>query len=362
MVYYPNKAIHVGYTISRILEKEGLTQKNLADRTGLTEKHLSNIINGDASVTVETALLLENALGGSASYWLNLEKNYQETKARIERISQMKEEAHLLSKFPYNEIAKRGYVEQTTNKEKRVENLWKFFAVNSLLSIQKTVAIAFQKNITAVAFRRDGDVKIKSEHIAAWLRCGEIELKSQVLPEYSESTLKKSLTEIKALSKKSPEQFSKELVEILNKSGVGIVYIPHFPGTGVSSAFRWIGNNPLIQLSIRYPWADIFWFNLFHEIGHLLIHGKKGKFIKFDKQDVSLVDEEKEADEFATNELINKDKYLEFLKTPLSLDGIVDFSNNLGIDKGVVAGRLCYDEKLNWKDAAKLRTRLTMKD
>lgn len=62
-----------------------MTQKSLSERTGLTEKHISKIINGEASVTVETALLLENALGGTASFWINLEKNYQETKARLER-------------------------------------------------------------------------------------------------------------------------------------------------------------------------------------------------------------------------------------------------------------------------------------
>src|SRR3989344_1265365 len=103
MVYKPSKAIHPGQAILNILEREGMTQKNLSERTGLTEKHLSQIINGSASITVETALLLENALGGSASFWINLEKNYQETKARIERSSSLKKEANLLQKFPYNE-------------------------------------------------------------------------------------------------------------------------------------------------------------------------------------------------------------------------------------------------------------------
>lgn len=353
MVYYPNKAIHPGYTISRILEKEGVTQKSLAERTGLTEKHLSQLINGEVSLTVETALLLENALGGSASYWLSLEKNYQETVARTERMATLREETPLLSKFPYNELVKRGYVEQTTNKERRVENLWRFFAVNSLLSVQKTVA---------VAFRRDGAVRERYEHIATWLRCGEVDVKNQALPEYSESALKELLPKIKSLTKKTPEEFSKELVEILNSCGVGIVYIPHFPGTGVSSAFRWVGNNPLIQLTIRYPWADIFWFNLFHEIGHLLKHGKKGKFVRFEngKGLQGQADQEKEADEFASHALVNPDRYSVFINEPLSVDGILKFARDLDIDKGIVVGKLCYEKRLDWKTARKFRTQLKM--
>jgi len=166
--YIPNKAILPGRIIAKTLNREGMTQKGLCERMGISEKHLSQIINGEASITVETSLLLENALGGSASFWINLESNYQETMARIERLSLIKKEVPLLNKFPYNELAKRSYVEQTTSREKKVENLWKFFGVNSLSYISTTENVAFRKIKTS---------DIKSESIAAWLRCGELEAK-----------------------------------------------------------------------------------------------------------------------------------------------------------------------------------------
>ena len=99
MSYSPNIAIHPGRMISKAIEREGMTQKSLCIRTGITEKHLSQIINGEASITVETALLLENALGSSASFWINLEKNYQETKARIDRLSFVQQEFPLFQGF-----------------------------------------------------------------------------------------------------------------------------------------------------------------------------------------------------------------------------------------------------------------------
>ena len=146
MAYSPNKAIHPGRIIAEALTREGMSQKSLSERTGISEKHLSQIINGAASITVETSLSLENALGGSASFWINLEKSFQETKARLERLSLLKEETGMLSKFLYKELAKRGYVEQTTHREKRVEVLWKFFGVNSLSYIPTTEPVAFRKN------------------------------------------------------------------------------------------------------------------------------------------------------------------------------------------------------------------------
>jgi len=81
MSYIPNKAILPGRIISESLNREGMTQKNLSERMGISEEHLTQIINGEAPITVEVSLLFEKVLGDSASFWINLESNYQETKA-----------------------------------------------------------------------------------------------------------------------------------------------------------------------------------------------------------------------------------------------------------------------------------------
>ena len=191
MSYQPNIAIHPGRTILELLCREGMTQKSLSERTGTSEKHLSQIINGEASITVETALLLENALGGSASFGTNLEKNFQETRARIERIPLLRRECSFLPNYPYSELAKMGCVESTSSREKRVENLWKFFGVNSLSYVPTTEHIAFRKT---------GKPGLRSEAIAAWLRCGELESRKQRLGEFSEGALRASLAQAEAPS------------------------------------------------------------------------------------------------------------------------------------------------------------------
>jgi HTH-type transcriptional regulator / antitoxin HigA len=354
MAYNPNKAIHPGHIVARSLDHVGMSQKNLADRTGLSEKHISQIINGEASITVETALLLENALGGSASFWVGLEKNFQETKARLERAALLKKEIPLLPKFPYAELVKRGYLEPANNKEVRVEKLWKWFGVNSLNSTQTTEAIAY---------RRRAGVTIKDESIAAWLRCGELDSRKNQVAQFSEPILKQSLKELRGLTNETPEKFSKEARDILAESGVSLVYVPHFPSTYVSAAVRWIGDTPVVQLSLFGAYADMFWFNLFHEIGHLLLHGKKEKFIEFDNRDLSTVQvKEKEADSFSRDELISPKSYEAFIKADdFSKKTIAKFAKAEGIHPGIVEGRLCHDEAavgISWNKPLGFRTRL----
>lgn len=351
MSYSPNIAIHPGKMIAQAIDREGMSQKSLCERTGITEKHLSHIINGEASITVDTALLLENALGGAASFWINLEKNYQENKARLDRLYLIRQEISELPRFPYNELAKRGYVEKTSNKEYKVVNLWKFFGVNSLKSVQKTEQIAF---------RKQDSPSIKNEYIAAWLRCGEIGAKKQVLPDYSETKLKAVLVTLKHLSTETPERFSTDIVRKLNEAGVAILFIEHFPGSKVSGAVRWLNNTPLIQLSLFNSWSDIFWFNLYHELGHLLLHGKKEKFLEFNNKEFPFVKEkEEQADKFASDSLIPPIEYANFLKTgTLSIERIKKFAGSLKIHPGIVAGRLCHDKKTRWDVVSIIRTRL----
>lgn len=348
MVYIPDKAIHPGRIVSTSLRREGMTQKNLCNRTGLSEKHLSQIINGEASITVETALLLENALGGSASFWINLEKNYQETKARIERGVLLKKEADLLYEYPYLELSKRGYVPETAKREERVANLWRFFGVNSLQYIPKTQPAAFRK--------RKAESKNQGK-IAAWLRCGEIDANKNEIKTFSEQKLKGSLNELMKLSTLPAEKFSEKAINILSGAGVHLVYIPHFKNSGVSGAVRWIGKNPIIQLSLLGAYADMFWFNLFHEVGHLLIHGKKEKFVEFSRP--LLNKKEAEANDFAANTLIPKKKYEKFLKSDsISRNAIADFAKELEINPGIIEGRLMHDGFIDWKSAFGFRHKL----
>jgi len=88
-----------------------------------------------------------------------------------------------------------------------------------------------------------------------------------------------------------------------------VLYTPCLPKAPISGAAWWKGKNPIIQLSGRYKTNDRFWFDFYHEAGHILKHGKKEIFLE-DLQG-SPIDEakEKEANQFAQKYLFPRDAY-----------------------------------------------------
>jgi addiction module HigA family antidote len=79
---YPDVAIPPGEYLAEELEARGLTQKALAAQMGRPANTISEIVKGKKAITAETALQLERVLPEiSARFWLNLETDYQLTKA-----------------------------------------------------------------------------------------------------------------------------------------------------------------------------------------------------------------------------------------------------------------------------------------
>ncbi len=81
---YPDTAIPPGEYLAEEIEERGITQKELARRMGRPLNAINEIINGKKTITAQTALQLENVMPEiPARFWLNLETDYQLTKALI---------------------------------------------------------------------------------------------------------------------------------------------------------------------------------------------------------------------------------------------------------------------------------------
>jgi HTH-type transcriptional regulator/antitoxin HigA len=83
---YPDTAIPPGEYLAEEIESRGLSQKELARRMGRPLNAINEIINGKKAITAETALQLEEVMPEiPARFWLNLETDYQLTKALISK-------------------------------------------------------------------------------------------------------------------------------------------------------------------------------------------------------------------------------------------------------------------------------------
>ena len=83
---YPDVAIHPGEYLGEEIEARKISQNELARQMGRPVNTINEIINGKKAITAETALQLEVVMPEiPARFWLNLETDYQLTKARIKR-------------------------------------------------------------------------------------------------------------------------------------------------------------------------------------------------------------------------------------------------------------------------------------
>ncbi len=337
--------IHPGETLEEVLNERDMSQKELAIRTGVTEKHVSTIITGIKPISVAFAKKLEYALGIDASFWINLQSNYDREILEFEELNQIsQEEITILKslKVIIEYMGSVGIINSNTNDVSRVLDLRKVLGVSNLTAIpQITYNAAYRAQLAS-------NVNIDVYVLFAWQRICEI-LTSQIPIDQSLdiNKLKLMLPEIKKLMFLRADQIEKELTKIFSECGIAFIIVKHFTGAPVQGFIKSSDQGRLILcMTIRKGYADIFWFSLFHEIGHILNGDIKQKFIDFEsvKGDI-----EARADAFASNELINFDNYKRFVKMQdFSLRSIQVFANEQKVKAYIVIGRLQKDGILDW--------------
>lgn len=70
------RAIHPGEILKEDLADIGISAAELARDLHVPPNRITRIINGQQSITADTALRLAHWFGTGAQYWLNLQRNY----------------------------------------------------------------------------------------------------------------------------------------------------------------------------------------------------------------------------------------------------------------------------------------------
>lgn len=334
--YIPANIPAPGFTLRETLESLGMSQSKLASRTGLTLKHINQIIQGNAAISPSTSVALERATGVPASLWNNLESQYQDHKVRTEEADELATRADWIEKLPVSDLRKRGFISATKRDPGRLlQELLTFFGVATIGAWESSW------DQPAAAFLQSGAYSIDPAAVAAWLRLGEIAALEMEHQPFDKARLKAMLPELRAMTVQDPVEFYPRLVAKLAEAGVCLVLVPDIAGTRASGATRFLSpTRAVIQLSNRGKRNDKFWFSLFHEVGHLLLHSKKETFMRFDDEEAGGegAKVEQEANEFAGKLLIPPDAEPELLaiKTPADAAAL---AARLEIAPAIVAGR-----------------------
>lgn len=157
------------------------------------------------------------------------------------------------------------------------------------------------------------------------------------------------LTELARMS--ADETQLKAVPSFLEDHGIMLVCEPAVPGSKLDGASFLLDEIPTIGLTLRKDTIDGFWFTLFHELAHVVLHHWTGLQSGFfdDLGTSSLENVEQEANSFAGAYLIPNELWIRsparIAKTP---EPIQSLAQQLGIHPAIAFGRVRM-ERNNYK-------------
>lgn len=336
--------IHPGETISDILVERGITQAELAARTGVTPAYVCNVISGKKDISAKFALALEYALGVSKSFWINLQANYDAELLEANESETITEEERI-ARSSLKDIVK--YLREIGRMPLREA------IDDSILSLRKALQISNIANLKRMvpegAFRMSAKSKVDPYVMGAWIRLCQIAgEKRSVSTRFDIEKIDELVADTKTVMCNANESIQKSLTELLGKYGIVFSVVRNFRGAPVQGYISKKNDDTYqLVLTIRGSYADIFWFSLFHELGHI-VNGDVNSSVSFIDYD-GKADIEVQADDFASTRLIDPSAYEEFVRcADFSLDAIESFAQSQQIRPYIVIGRLQREKRLEY--------------
>ena len=339
--------IHPGETLAEVIEDREMSQRELAIRTGMTEKHISTVIRGQKNISPAFARKLEYALGIEASFWMNLQFNYDRELLEFEEVNSItSEELSVLKNL--KEVSDLwetyGWIEEEPNPAAMVLDYRMLLGISNLLDAPKITYSA--------AYRIQRNNKGVDPYVLfAWqMMCERVTKDIAVAEEVDIEKLRESIPEIKKTMFLRANQIQRRLAEIFAECGIVFKIVPHFTGAPVQGFIKKTDNGSLILcMTIRQKFADIFWFTLFHEISHILNGDMKTILIDFDSVSGEVEDR---ADKMASDFLINAKDYKLFVESEgyKKSKDIERFAETQSVRSHIVLGRLMKEGLIPWGD------------
>ncbi len=320
-----------GDTLARLLESRRLTVGEFARELGQEFDVAEGLLHGRVSITLAIARRLEEIVGGSVQFWMSRDFQYRDEANRLAAASEA-----WVTDLPLGDMVKYGWLKQKPRLGDELSASLSFFGVTSVAEWHRR----YSQVEELATFRTSPSFDSKPAAVAAWIRQGEVEADGIVCRPWDPNKFRSALIEIRALTRlKNPENFIPKLRDLCAAAGVAIVILRAPTGCRASGATRFISREKaLLLLSFRHLTDDQFWFTVFHEAAHLLLHSKNKLFVDGIEQPSSL--EEEEANEFAAITLIPQEFQAELRTLPLNTLRVIRFAGNVGVSPGIVVGQL----------------------
>ena len=324
-----------GDSLRSLMQRRGTSAADLAHHLEGGMATVRGLLDGSVRIDDERANTLVNVLGGTRNFWLNRQTHFER---RLERAvdSATLHAEEWLDRVPLPGPRRRAPTNNANIREELRRRLI-FFNVPTIDSWHER----YGRLVADTRFRTSPSFESIDSAALLWLRLGELEAGLVTTRTWSSGNLQDRLGAIRKLSRiGQPSRFLPKLRVLLSEAGVAVVIVKTPQGCHASGASRLVDSGKaMILLSFRHRSDDQFWFTLFHEIGHLILHDAS-TFV--DADGTPETQAEREASDFASSSIVPKNRFPEFLALPADKDAVVRFSVSLGISAGLTVGQMQY--------------------
>lgn len=336
--FEPKWATPPGATALDLLHERGLAVGDLSRRGDHDVDEVTNLLFGLSPLTDEWAHILAHVLGSTPAFWLRREEIYR---SDLQRLCGNASD-DWLSELPVRDMVSFGWIPSGKSCEEARLNACAFLGV----ATSHAFASRYERLLSTSAYRTSQAFKTNTSALAAWLRKGEIDASSINCRPWSAEKLRTAVDDLRALTReREPSVFLPLLERKLAECGVAMVVARSPEGCRASGATRFLSpEKALLQLSFRYLADDQFWFTVFHEIAHLLLHAHEELFLEGLEERHSAA--ELEADKFAREMLFERVGVEALDDVEATRFCIARLAKRAGIAPGIVVGQLQEKQRI----------------
>ncbi len=342
-------AIHPGEVLKDELQARNITQKEFALLTGIQQTQLNEIIKGKRGINADIALLIGKALEMDARLWLNLQNDYELDVARIneknkERLTAISQWEMVKPYIPEKFFKKQGKI--TGNPVQDIPVVKEIYGVQNF---EQLAGVYSQPKYAR--FRKSGKLTIDKVNLIGWAQLVNYEASKINVKEFDARNQIQLTGELKAIFRKNVETVESAR-SVLTAYGIKFIILSHPEKCAVDGVSLWSNGNPAIGISLRHKRIDYFAFTIMHELGHIFLHlvnNNTAEFIDLerdaDNASYKKSKEEKEADQFSKNNLINNEEWAEYIADHPHFyeEDIMTFARKMEIHPAIVLGRYCFE-------------------
>ncbi len=348
----PAYAIHPGEMLKDELDARDIKQNDFAKLIGYKATQLNEIIKGKRDVNADFALLIGKALGMDPSFWMGLQTQHDLDKVRIEEKNKDRVEAIGIWEMmnPYIAIKylkKTGWVSGDP-----IEDIPKIKVLYNVGSIEEFPALYANGR-----FRKSTKLETDTLNLVAWTKIVAYKANNIEVKKFNHNKQEELIIKLKEILKENKKTLFK-VESLLNEYGIKLIIEERPDKCPIDAYSFWSNGKPAIGITLRHKRIDNFAFNLLHELGHVFLHLTNDNTVDFidyenDNQKYKNSSEEKQANEFASNHLIDAKVWALFKNDEIDLtDSIIkQFAKQQNIHPAIVLGRLGHELNLYPKTA-----------